>query len=146
MKKENYVKLEFESISENISFARVVAASFVSQLDFTLPDIEEIKVAVSEAVTNVVLHAYEDNGPVFMEMKLVDEDKKLIDIIIYDKGRGIPDINKAREASYTTIEGRMGFGFVFMESFSDTLEVSSTPGEGTLIHMTKTPDLAGEGD
>lgn len=133
----NNAMIEMEAISENESFARVVVASFVTSLDPTLEEISDIKTAVSEAVTNCIIHGYDNNGgTVVMRMQLRGHE---FSITIEDKGRGIEDIKKAMEPMYTSCpsQERSGMGFVFMEAFMDELSVESTPGQGTKVHMKK---------
>lgn len=132
---KNQVTIYLQSLSENVAIARVMAAVFAAQIDFTLNEIEEIKVAVSEAVSNVIIHGYTDgNGKIELLMNLY-EDK--LEYIITDQGRGIADIALARQASYSSDPERMGLGFVFMESFMDELDVTSTVHEGTTVRMAK---------
>lgn len=133
----NYMKLEFLSKSNNESFARVVVAAFASQLDPTLEELSDIKTAVSEAVTNAIIHGYEyGEGTVIIESKIAHNE---IEIIIKDRGAGIDDIEKAREPFYTSKPNleRSGMGFTVMETFMDSLIVESNKGEGTKIIMTK---------
>lgn len=129
------MKLEMPSLAENVGVARVAVATFAAQLDFGLPEIEEIKVAVSEAVSNVVLHAYPDSTGWFCVQAWLNDDG--LGIEVTDHGVGIPDVGLARQASYTTKPDRMGLGFVFMESFMDSLEVHSEVGKGTTVRMFK---------
>ncbi|MGB9846679.1 MAG: anti-sigma F factor [Desulfotomaculales bacterium] len=119
-----------------MAFARVAVAAFASQLDFTLNDLEEIKVAVSEAVANAVIHAYENRpeGIVIVEMVITDE---ILEIRVEDRGKGIANVKKALEPSYSTDPERMGLGFVFMQSFMDSLHVESSVGKGTIVTMSK---------
>jgi stage II sporulation protein AB (anti-sigma F factor) len=134
----NEMKLEFLSKSNNESFARVVAAAFVSQIDPNIEELADIKTAVSEAVTNAIIHGYENKtGFVKMECKLFDH---AIEITVSDEGQGIEDIEQARQPLYTSKPNleRSGMGFTVMESFMDSVEVSSNIGEGTLIKMIKT--------
>ncbi|MSU01777.1 anti-sigma F factor [Tissierella sp. DSM 105185] len=134
---KNYMKLEFLSKSNNESFARVVVAAFASQLDPTLEELSDIKTAVSEAVTNAIIHGYEyGQGLVIVESKIEDNE---IEIIVEDKGMGIPDIVKAREPFYTSKPNmeRSGMGFTVMETFMDSLQVESIKGQGTKVKMTK---------
>ena len=134
---KNYMKLEFLSKSNNESFARVVVAAFASQLDPTLEELSDIKTAVSEAVTNAIIHGYEyGQGLVIVESKIEDNE---IEIIVEDKGMGIPDIVKAREPFYTSKPNmeRSGMGFTVMETFMDSLQVESIKGPGTKVKMTK---------
>lgn len=131
----NQMKLEMPSLAENVGVARIAVATFAAQLDFGLPEIEEIKVAVSEAVSNVVLHAYPDSTGWFCVQAWLNDDG--LGIEVTDRGVGIPDVGLARQASYTTKPDRMGLGFVFMESFMDSLEVHSEVGKGTTVRMFK---------
>ena len=124
------------ALSQNVALCRVTVAAFASRLDFTVPEIEELKVAVSEAVTNVVLHAYD--GPGMVQVR-AECSGGCIDVEVQDWGKGIVDIAKAREASFTTIPGRMGLGFVFMESLTDRLEVLSQVSKGTTVRFRKCP-------
>ncbi|MDI3269367.1 MAG: anti-sigma F factor [Bacillota bacterium] len=139
MTKGNWLQLKFPSRPENVAVARLAAAALASQLDFTLPEMEEIKVAVSEAVSNCVLHAYpQGEGPVEMEMRVGEEG---LFITVTDKGQGILDVNRAREPTFTTSRDpdHLGLGFTFMENFMDDLEVESAPGRGTQVRMRKKP-------
>lgn len=133
----NEMKLEFMSKSSNEAFARVVAAAFASQLDPTIEEIADIKTAVSEAVTNAIIHGYE-NGPGIITMICRQYDKSL-EIEISDNGKGIEDIEKARQPLFTSKPEmeRSGMGFTVMESFMDKLEVRSKPGEGTTVVLYK---------
>lgn len=135
--REYRMVMEFEAFSENESFARMVAAAFVTRLDPTLEELSDIKTAVSEAVTNAVIHGYEGNGGVIhMEMTITGHE---FYVMIQDYGKGMEDVNKAMEPMYTTLvsEERSGMGFVFMEAFMDSLTVESEPGNGTAVHMIK---------
>jgi len=137
MVEKNYMKLEFLSKSNNESFARVVVAAFASQLDPTLEELSDIKTAVSEAVTNAIIHGYEyGEGIVIVESKIEGNE---IEIIVEDRGMGILDIDKAREPFYTSKPNleRSGMGFTVMETFMDSLEVQSIKGKGTTVKMTK---------
>ena len=131
----NYIKLEFPSKSVNESYARSAVAAFAAQLDPTLEELGDIRTAVSEAVTNAIVHAYpNDIGIIKMKLRIVDEDK--LEITGMDKGRGIPDLRQAMEPLYTTGgEERSGMGFTIMESFTDKLKVRSAPGKGTTVTM-----------
>lgn len=138
---DNMMCLEFLNKSENEAFARMVAVAFASNLNPTAPELAEIKTAVSEAVTNAIIHGYENSvGMVKLEGRITG---KTIEFIISDDGWGIPDVNKAREPLYTgkPDSERSGMGFSIMESFMDSLEIKSRPGEGTRIKMKKTIDL-----
>lgn len=134
---KNEMKLEFDAISVNEGFARVAVASFITSLNPTLEEISDIKTAVSEAVTNAIIHGYEEKaGKIEIHCIL---DKDLLHIEIRDWGNGIEDVEKAMEPLFTTrpeLE-RSGMGFAFMEAFMDDLEVESAPGEGTVITMKK---------
>lgn len=134
---KNYMKLEFLSKSSNESFARVVVAAFASQLDPTLEELSDIKTAVSEAVTNSIIHGYEfGEGIVTLESTTFNNE---IEIVIKDKGKGIGDIKKAMEPFYTSKPDleRSGMGFTVMETFMDELSVESINGEGTKITLRK---------
>ena len=134
---DNYMKLEFLSKSNNESFARVVVAAFASQLDPTLEELSDIKTAVSEAVTNSIIHGYEyGEGSIIMEALI---NNSTIEIIIKDKGKGISDIDKAMEPFYTSKPDleRSGMGFTVMETFMDELIVESDENEGTVLKMKK---------
>lgn len=137
MKAENYVTLEFLSRSANEGFARMAAASFAAQLDPTLDEIGDIKTAVSEAVTNAIVHAYPDSiGQVVVKVRICPD--QVLEVTVRDHGRGIPDIEKARQPMFTTGgEERSGMGFTIMESFMDRLVVRSTPSRGTTVVMRK---------
>ena len=130
---ENYVTLEFLSRSSNEGFARVAAAGFAAQLDPTLDELGDIKTAVSEAVTNAIVHGYPDQlGKIVMKLKLLENNT--LEITVRDWGKGIEDIQQARQPLFTTGgEERSGMGFTIMESFMDRLTVKSTPGRGTTV-------------
>ena len=132
---KNQITMVLHSLSENVAIARVTAAAFAAQIDFTINEIEEIRVAVSEAVSNVVIHGYaEYEGQIQLIMNLY-EDK--LEYIITDEGKGIADVSLARQPSYSSDPERMGLGFVFMESFMDELDVTSEVNKGTTVRMTK---------
>lgn len=137
MNHTNEMFLVFDSDSKNESFARTVIAAFVSQLDPTMEEIADIKTAVSEAVTNCIIHGYDNQeGKIEMGCKIHDD---IIEIVITDKGVGIEDVEQAMEPLYTSrpeLE-RSGMGFAFMEAFMDKLEVVSEVGEGTTVKMEK---------
>lgn len=137
MKAENYVTLEFLSRSANEGFARMAAASFAAQLDPTLDEIGDIKTAVSEAVTNAIVHAYPDRlGRITLRLRLLEGG--VLEVQVKDAGVGIPDIEQARTPLFTTgSEDRSGMGFTIMESFMDTLKVRSAVGRGTTVTMRK---------
>ena len=137
MKFKNYMVLEFPSKSANEGFARSAVACFVSQLDPTIEELSDIKTAVSEAVTNSIVHGYENElGIITLQVHIKDKE---VTIKIKDKGRGISDIEKARETLYTTKPDmeRSGMGFTIMESFMDKLSVTSKVGKGTTVTMKK---------
>lgn len=129
--------VEFDSLSKNESFARVVVAAFVARLNPTVDEIADIKTAVSEAVTNSIIHGYENkNGKIKIETEI---DKDQVTVIVTDYGIGIADVKKAMEPMYTSkpeLE-RSGMGFAFMEAFMDELNVESQKGQGTVITMRK---------
>lgn len=131
------VSIELESHSHNEQFARVVTAVFVARLNPTMEELEDIKTAVSEAVTNCVIHAYEGKvGLIRLELKT---NGKELTVSVRDWGQGIPDIRKAMEPLYTSkpSRDRSGMGFTFMETFMDKIEVTSVVGEGTMVEMKK---------
>lgn len=131
------VKLEFESRSHNEQFARVVTAVFAARLDPTVEEIEDIKTAVSEAVTNAVIHGYEKEEGI-VRLFLTAEGKSLT-VVVEDDGVGIADIRQAMEPLYTSKPSRerSGMGFSFMEAFMDEVDVESEPGKGTRVRMVK---------
>lgn len=134
----NKMKLEFLAKSENEGFARVTVAAFVSQLDPTIDEIEDVKTAVSEAVTNAIIHGYENNeGGIIQIIASINDNEFTVDII--DKGIGIKDIEKAREPLYTSRPDleRSGMGFTIMESFMDNIKVESEYKKGTKVTMKK---------
>ena len=135
MKFENYMILEFPSKSTNEAFARSAVACFAAQLDPTLEELGDIRTAVSEAVTNCIVHAYpNDLGMVMLRCRILKDN--ILDIVIKDKGVGIPDIEQARRPMFTTGgTERSGMGFTIMESFMSSLEITSEAGKGTTVHM-----------
>lgn len=135
MKPVNEVKLTFLSRSANEGFARTACACFAAQLDPTLDEINDIKTAVSEAVTNCIVHAYPDKlGKVSMRLRLFSDNS--LEIVVKDAGVGIEDVEKARKPLFTTGgDDRSGMGFTIMESFMDNLKVRSAPGKGTTVTM-----------
>lgn len=137
MKPVNEMKLVMESRSCNESFARVAVSAFVAQLDPTIEEINDIKTAVSEAVTNCIVHAYaQELGRVYITVSIFEDNR--VRIKIRDTGCGIPDIKKAMEPLFTTAgEERAGLGFAVMESFMEKLKVQSKVGKGTAISMEK---------
>ena len=137
MKIENQVTLDFPSRSANEGFARTAAACFAAQLDPTLEEINDIKTAVSEAVTNAIVHAYPDTlGRVSVKLRIRED--RILEIVVKDWGVGIADVDQARTPLFTTgSEERSGMGFTIMESFMDTLKVRSAPGRGTTVTMAR---------
>ena len=138
MRNENEMKLEFLSKSNNEAFARITVAAFVASLDPTIEEISDIKTAVSEAVTNSIVHGYEDKiGIINLRCKIIDRD---VIIEISDNGKGIENIEMAKQPLYTSKPNleRSGMGFTIMESFMDDLNVESVLGLGTKITMKKT--------
>lgn len=138
---KNEMKMEFDALSVNEGFARVAAAAFITPLDPTLEEVADVKTAVSEAVTNAIIHAYA-GWPEEKEAKIqllcrLEEDT--LHIEVKDEGVGIEDVEKAMEPLFTTLpdQNRSGMGFAFMEAFMDDLEVESRPGEGTRVRMIK---------
>ncbi len=137
MKQRNYIKLEFPARSVNEGFARAAAAAFAAQMDPTLEELGDIRTAVSEAVTNAIVHAYPDRvGTVQMRLRILEG--SVLEIMVRDRGRGIPDVKKAMEPMYSTGgEERSGMGFTIMGSFMDGLRVRSTVDKGTTVTMSK---------
>lgn len=137
MKIENQVTLEFPSRSANEGFARTAAACFAAQLDPTLEEVNDIKTAVSEAVTNAIVHAYPETlGKVALKLRI--REGNVLEIVVKDWGVGIADVEQARTPLFTTgNEERSGMGFTIMESFMDTLKVRSVPGKGTTVTMVR---------
>ncbi|MFI3314000.1 MAG: anti-sigma F factor [Eubacteriales bacterium] len=135
MKYENYIQLEFPSKSVNEGFARAAVACFAAQLDPTMDELGDIKTAVSEAVTNAIVHGYPDTiGIIQIKARILPEN--ILDLTIKDKGRGIDDVDMARTPLFTTGGGgRSGMGFTIMESFMNDLRVTSKVGKGTTVHM-----------
>lgn len=133
---ENHMRLEFPSISENEAFARIAVAAFASQLDPTIDELTDVKTAVSEAVTNSIIHGYENSkGNILVECSIKGN---ILDVEIRDFGQGIDDVDLARQALYTSkpeLE-RSGMGFTVMESFMDGIEIETSK-EGTKIKLTK---------
>lgn len=137
MKAINETEIRTESRSVNESYARVCAAAFIAQLDPDIEELSDIKTAVSEAVTNCIVHAYPDRvGMIYIKISIFES--RRIRIKIKDKGCGIPDIKKAMEPLFTTLgEERAGLGFAVMESFCDKVKVKSAPGKGTTVTLEK---------
>ncbi len=135
MKFDNYMTLEFPSRSCNESFARSAVACFAAQMDPTLEELGDIRTAVSEAVTNCIVHAYpEGYGTIILRCRVLKDN--VLDIVIKDKGVGITDLEQAKRPMFTTGgSDRSGMGFTIMESFMTSFEVTSAPGKGTTVHM-----------
>jgi stage II sporulation protein AB (anti-sigma F factor) len=137
MMNSNYMKLEVPALSENVSFVRAIISVFATKLDLTVSELEDIKTAVSEAITNSIVHGYRNSrGSVKIFARIV---KNSIEISVKDDGCGIPDIEKAMEPSFTTSnpEERGGMGFAIMKSFMDDFKVESSVGVGTVVTMKK---------
>ncbi len=133
----NQATLLFPSKSSNEAFARAAAACFAAQLDPTLEELGDVKTAVSEAVTNAIVHAYPDRlGKILIKARILEGN--ILELSVRDWGRGIADVEKARQPLYTTGgEERRGMGFTIMESFMDSLRVRSIPGKGSTVTMRK---------
>jgi stage II sporulation protein AB (anti-sigma F factor) len=133
----NFLRMTFKAERGNLGAVRNAVAAFAAQLDFTLSELEEIKLAVSEAVTNAIVHAYPGGGgTVTVEARLVEG---RLEVEVRDEGVGIADVTQARQPSFSTHPDRLGMGFAFMEAFVDELEVDSTPGRGTRVRLVKRP-------
>ena len=135
MKFENYMILDFPSKSANEAFARSAVACFAAQMDPTLEELGDIRTAVSEAVTNAIVHAYPDElGTITLRCRILKDN--VLDIVVKDRGIGITDVEKARQPMFTTGgTDRSGMGFTIMESFMTSLTITSEPGKGTVVHM-----------
>ena len=135
MKFDNYMILEFPSKSCNEAFARSAVACFAAQMDPNLEELGDIRTAVSEAVTNCIVHAYpNDLGMIILRCRILKDN--VLDIVVKDRGIGIEDVEQARRPAYTTGGGdRSGMGFTIMESFMTSLEITSSAGKGTTVHM-----------
>ena len=135
MKCSNYIKLEFPAKSANEALARSAVAAFAAQLDPTLDEVGDIRTAVSEAVTNAVVHAYPDSlGTVWLRARIIDGE--VLEIVVKDRGIGIPDIPQALQPLFTTGgDDRSGMGFTIMDNFMDKLRVRSVPGRGTTVTL-----------
>lgn len=138
---KNEMQIQFTAVSENEAFARIAVAAFVTPLNPTLEEIADIKTAVSEAVTNAIIHGYDDmtgkeQNQVYIHCLL---NRDVLQVEVIDEGKGIEDVEKAMEPMYTTKPDmdRSGMGFAFMEAFMDELEVISEPGQGTTVLMSK---------
>ncbi|MGN7468873.1 anti-sigma F factor [Brevibacillus sp. SAFN-007a] len=134
----NFMSVSFAALSQNEAFARIAVASFISQLDITMDELEEIKTVVSEAVTNAIIHGYDENpeGLVHISVRI---DEGAVELVVEDNGKGIEDVEQAMQPLYTTkpeLE-RSGMGFTIMENFMDSLEVATAVGKGTTVRLTK---------
>ena len=138
--KKEHLRLELDSLSQNEEFARVVTAVFMSRLNPTLEEIDDVKTAVSEAVTNAVIHGYKgEAGTIYMDITAQSGEETSLTVCVRDAGIGIPDVKQAMEPMYTTDTSgeRSGMGFSFMEAFMDQVQVESEPGRGPLVTMKK---------
>lgn len=135
MKFNNFMILEFPSKSSNEAFARSAVACFAAQMDPTLEELGDIRTAVSEAVTNCIVHAYPNElGIITLRCRILKDN--VLDIVVKDKGIGISDLEQARKPMFTTGGAdRSGMGFTIMESFMTSFELTSEPGKGTTVHM-----------
>jgi len=139
----NFMKIEFAALSQNESFARVAVASFISQVEVTMEEMEEIKTVVSEAVTNAIIHGYDENPNGVVRISVTLEEG-VVELLIEDEGKGINDVEQAMQPLYTSkpeLE-RSGMGFTIMENFMDSLEVATAVGKGTKIRLTKRLSLS----
>ncbi len=146
MKQENEALVQFPSLSANEAMARQIAAAFAAQMDPTLDELGDVKTAVSEAVTNAIVHAYPDRiGPVSLRLRRLPEN--VLEITVRDRGCGIPDVAKARQSMFTTGGAeRSGMGFTIMESFMNSFALRSVPGKGTTVRMRKKLTGRGSGE
>nr|PZN74186.1 MAG: anti-sigma F factor [Bacillota bacterium] len=135
---QNRVVLELAAIPENVGVARLTAALVAAQAEFTLAEVDEVKLAVSEAVTNAIVHGYRGDDSQTVRMEIALQDGELV-IAVIDHGRGIEDVAMAMQPAVTTDPERMGLGFSFMEAHMDVVEVSSQVGQGTRVVMRKRP-------
>jgi len=134
----NFMSVSFAALSQNEAFARVAVASFISHLDITMDELEEMKTVISEAVTNAIIHGYDENpeGVVHISVHI---DEGTVEVVVEDNGKGIEDVEQAMQPLYTTkpeLE-RSGMGFTIMENFMDSLEVATAIGKGTTVRLTK---------
>ena len=138
--KKEHLRLELDSLSQNEEFARVVTAVFMSRLNPTLEEIDDVKTAVSEAVTNAVIHGYKgEAGTIYMDITAQSGEETSLTVCVRDAGVGIPNVKQALDPMYTTDTSgeRSGMGFSFMDAFMDQVQVESEPGRGTLVTMKK---------
>jgi stage II sporulation protein AB (anti-sigma F factor) len=134
--KVNKMVFTFSSLPENVTVSRMLVSALGSQLDLPISELEELKVAVSEAVSNSIIHGYKNSPEAFVTLELEASPDK-ITIQVIDDGCGIPDVKQAMQASYSTDPERMGLGFIFMQSFMDELKVESEVNRGTKVIMAK---------
>lgn len=134
--KVNKINLTFSSLPENVTIARMLASALGAQLDLPINELEELKVAVSEAVSNAIIHGYQNDPDNYVTLELEASEEK-ITIQVMDQGCGIPDVKQAMQASFSTDPERMGLGFIFMQSFMDDLRVESEINNGTRVVMVK---------
>lgn len=132
--RDNFVSIQFSAMGENVALSRMALSSFLAGFDLPLADLDELKIALSEAVSNAVIHGYNEDASqiVTVEFKLQDD---LLVLTVIDEGVGIADVKKAMEPTFSSKSDHMGLGFVFMDSFMDKLEVTSTLGHGTKVVM-----------
>jgi stage II sporulation protein AB (anti-sigma F factor) len=135
MNVKNYVHFKFLSLPENVSFARSCVGAFASQLDCTLDEIEEIKLVVSEAVSNSIIHGYGNRSDQQIEIMVSILDNRSLEILIEDHGKGIKDVQQALEPTFSSVPARMGLGFTFMKSFMDEMDIKTEPDVGTVIRL-----------
>ena len=135
-KGKNYVRLEFYAKDCNLAVARLAAAAFSAEMGFSLTDIEEIKVAVSESVSNAMIHGYGGDETRIVMLTLSAFESEL-EIVVSDDGIGIKDVEQALTPAYSAAEDHLGLGFVFIQSFMDALDIRSAAGEGTSVRMCK---------
>jgi stage II sporulation protein AB (anti-sigma F factor) len=136
---KNQMHLQFTALSQNESFARITVAAFIAQLDPTLEELTEIKTVVSEAVTNAIIHGYEGNPEETVYLSAAIEEDGTVELVIRDEGKGIEDVEEARQPLFTTkpeLE-RSGMGFTIMENFMDDVEIQSQPESGTVVRLKK---------
>lgn len=136
MEKDNRVTLQVKSIGENVSLVRMLASGFLYPFDLTFDVLDEIKIALSEAVSNCIIHGYNNAEDEIVTVMLEVKDRQLI-LQVQDTGVGIDNIEQAMEPAFSTREEHMGLGFVFMQTFMDHVEVYSEPGKGTTVVMQK---------
>lgn len=136
MVQRNRAVLELAAIPENVGVARLLVAMVSAQGDFTVAEVDEVKLAVSEAVTNAVVHGYQSDGRHSVRLEVTLEQNEL-EVVVTDSGRGIENVTLAMQPAVSSDPDRMGLGFCFMETHMDTLQVDSAPGRGTRVRMTK---------